>query len=714
MKYASVLQHSEEDCGAACLATVARHYGRNFTLTRTREAVGTGQLGTTLLGLRRGTQVLGFNARSVKASTDILTKITELPLPTIIHWKGYHWVVFYGKQGNKYIIADPSVGIRNLSRVELLAGWEDGVMLLLEPDPSRFFSQPEDVDQGLGHILSRFWFHRIILLEALLCAIAVGLLSLAAPFFIQVLTDDVLVRGDTQLLGGILLAVVILSTMRSGLTLVESNLIAYLAQKLELELIFEFGRKILQLPLTYYETHRSGEVNTRLHDIQQINRLISRAVISLPTQFFIASISLGLMLFYNWKLMLLSIVIAIISSCSTLLLQPVLQKKTQTAMILEAENQGVLVETFKGALTLKTIAAYSQFWEEFQSRFGRLSRLTFDTSQIGIFNKVFSRLVADAGDISLLGLGSMLVINKEISIGQLLAFTSLNRNVGYLVSDIIDFIEDFTRIKIANARLQEVTGATSEMQNDEEKSFVRISSRADIVCKSLNFHYPGRLELLEDFSLTIPGGRVTAIIGKSGCGKSTVAKLIASLYQIESGNISVGKYNLDDLSIHALRRQIVLVPQDAHFWSRSIIDNFRLGSPHLKFEQIVDACKITGADEFISQLPEKYRTVLGEFGSDLSGGQRQRLAIARSIAKNPPILILDESTSGLDPISEAEVLTRLLAARKNKTTILISHRPSAIGRADWIVFLEAGKLQMQGSIKDLQEKSGIHLNFITN
>jgi ATP-binding cassette, subfamily C, bacterial len=713
MKYVSVLQHSEEDCGAACLATVAKHYGRNFTLTRTREAVGTGQLGTTLLGLRRGTQVLGFNARSVKASTDILTKIKELPLPTIIHWKGYHWIVLYGKQGNQYIVADPSVGIRYLSQAELLAGWDDGVMLLLEPDPSRFFSQPDDVEQGLGQIFARFWFQRTVLLEALLCAVAVGLLSLSAPFFIQILTDDVLVRGDSQLLGGILFAVVVIYTIRSGLTLVENNLIAHIAQKLELELILDFGRKILQLPLTYYETHRSGEINSRLRDIQQINRLISRAVIRLPTQFFIAAVSLGLMLFYNWKLMLLSILIAIISSLSTLLLQPILQSKTQKAMILEAENQGVLVETFKGALTLKTITAYSQFWEEFQSRFGRLSRLIFDTTQISIFNKTFSRLVSDVGDLSLLGLGSMLVINKEISIGQLLAFTSLNRNVGYFVSEVIDFIEDFTRIKTANTRLQEVTGATSELQNDEEKSSVRISSRADIVCTKLNFHYPGRLELLEDFSLTIPGGSVTAIIGKSGCGKSTLAKLIANLYPIESGNIAIGKYNLDDLSVHSLRRQIVLVPQDSHLWSRSIIDNFRLGAPHLKFEQIVDACQIAGADEFINQLPEKYRTVLGEFGADLSGGQRQRLAIARSIANNPPILILDESTSGLDPISEAEVLTRLLAHRKHKTTILVSHRPRAIVRADWIVFLEAGKLHMQGSREDLQRKSGTHLQFIT-
>ncbi|MBW4620098.1 MAG: peptidase domain-containing ABC transporter [Cyanosarcina radialis HA8281-LM2] len=712
MKYELVLQHSEEDCGAACLATIAKHYGRNFTLTRTREAVGTGQLGTTLLGLRRGTHTLGFYARSVKASPEIFDKLKEIPLPAIIHWKGYHWVVLYGQRGNKYVIADPAMGICYLSQPEMIEGWKDWVMLLLEPDPSRFFAQSDDKISSLGKFLIRLWFYRNILFEALLCAITVGLLSLASPFFIQILTDDVLVRGDFQLLTGVLFAIAVMYLLRSGLTLVENNLIAHFAQRLELGLILEFGYQILQLPLTYYETRRSGEISSRLRDIQQINRLISRAIVSLPTQFFIAAISLCLMLFYSWKLMLVAIFVAALMSLSTLILQPILERKTQKTMALEAENQAVLVETFKGALTLKTITAAPQFWDELQSRFGRLAHLMFVTVQIGIVNKAFSRLVSDLGDVALLGFGGMLVISKELSIGQILAFASLNRNVAYLIGDIVDFIEDFTLIKTANLRLQEVITATPETQNDEKKPFAEIAGNADIICTNLNFHYPGRLELLENFSLTIPGGKVTAVIGKSGCGKSTLAKLIASLYTLQSGNIRIGKYNLQDLSLDYLRQQIVLIPQEAHFWSRSIIENFCLGSPHLTFEEIVDACEIAGADEFIRKLPEKYQTILGEFGADLSGGQRQRLAIARAIAKDPPVIILDESTGGLDPVSEEEVLDRLLSHRQGKTTILISHRPRVIARADWIVFLEAGKLQMQGYIEDIQHQSGIHLKFL--
>ncbi len=203
-----------------------------------------------------------------------------------------------------------------------------------------------------------------------------------------------------------------------------------------------------------------------------------------------------------------------------------------------------------------------------------------------------------------------------------------------------------------------------------------------------------------------------AIIGKSGCGKSTLAKLMTGLYSCKSGNIRYGSYNQQDLSLECLRQQVVLVPQEPHFWSRSIVDNFRLGYPHITFEEIVKACSIAGADEFISKLPDKYQTVLGEFGANLSGGQKQRLAIARAVVSDPPILILDESTGALDPISEAEVLDRLLSHRTGKTTILISHRPKVIQRADWIVLLESGRLKISGTPEKLRHIAGDHLDFL--
>jgi ATP-binding cassette subfamily C protein len=713
MKYQLVLQHSEEDCGPACLASVTKHYGKTFNLNRIREAVGTGQLGTTLFGLRRGAESLGFNARSVKVSPELLPRINQLPLPAVIHWQGDHWVILYGLHRQKYIIADPAVGIRYLTKKELIDGWIDGVMLLQEPDPTRFYAQADDPTDGLGKWLIRLSLYRGILAEAFLCALVIGLLSLASPFLIQILTDDVLIRGDTQLLAAVAIAVITISLVRRSLSLVQKNLIAHFAQRLELGLILEFGQKILQLPLIYYEARRSGEIVSRLRDIHEINRLVSRTIVSLPSEILVATVSFVFMLLYSRKLTLAALIIAATMSLSTIVFLPALQQKTRAVLILEAENQGVLVETFKGALTLKTTSAAPQFWEEFQSRFGRLANLVFSTKQIGIINGTFSSLVSDIGSVALLWLGSNLVISKELSIGQLLAFTSMNRNVSSLIDSLIDFVDEFTRIKTATLRLQEVTTATPETKADDQKPWTEIPSDADIVCTDLNFNYPGRNDLLTDFSLTIPGGKVTALIGKSGCGKSTLSKLIASLYQLQSGNIRIDLYNIQDLSLDCLRQQVALVPQDAHFWSRSIVENFRIGNPTLEFGDIVKACKIAEADEFISKLPEKYQTILGEFGTNLSGGQRQRLAIARGIVNDPPILILDESTASLDPVSETQVLDNLLAHRRGKTTIIISHRPRAIARAEWIVLLQGGRLAMQGTVDELRSQPGEHLEFLT-
>ncbi|MBS9385245.1 MAG: peptidase domain-containing ABC transporter [Dolichospermum sp. BR01] len=714
MKYQFVKQHSEEDCGAACLAAIAKYYGQTFTISHIREAVGTGQFGTTLLGLKRGAEILGFNANPVKTSPEILDKINEAPLPAIIHWQGNHWVILYGKKGKKFLIADPAVGMRYLSKEDIKAAWTDWLLLLVEPDPLRFFAQKQDKEGGFWRFFRRVWIYRGILFQALPLNLVLGLLSLTSPFLLQILTDDVLVRGDIKLLTTVVIAVVVMNIISTSLSFVQSNLIAHFAQRMQLGLVLEFGRQILRLPLTYYETRRSGEVVSRLRDIDQINQLIAQVVIGLPSQFFIAIISLGFMFFYSWKLTLVALVISVVMTTSTFIFQPTLQQKTNELLVTEAETQGVLVETFKGALTLKTTASRRQFWDELQNRFNRLARLTFQTMQIGIINNTFSGFVSGIGGVVLLWFGGYLVINpaENISVGQLLAFNSMNGNFISLISTVINFVDEFTRAKTATRRLTEVIDATPEEEDNSKKPFVEISSNADIICTNLTFHYPGRIDLLEDFSLTIPGGKNIALIGKSGCGKSTLAKLISSLYQLQSGNIQIGIYNLQDLSLECLRQQIVLVPQDAHFWNRSIVDNFRLGAPYVSFEQIVQACKISGADEFIGKLPETYQTILGEFGANISGGQRQRLAIARAIITDPPILILDESTGGLDPVSEAQVLDQLFQHRQGKTTILITHRPKVINRADWIVLIDQGRLKLVGSLEDLRSKTGDHLDFV--
>jgi ATP-binding cassette, subfamily C, bacterial len=711
-KYPCILQRSEEDCGVACLLTVAKYYGRNLKYGDVREAIGTNQQGSTLLGIRRGAEAIGINSRAIKVSPEVLDKLDKIPLPSILHWNGYHYVVLYGKKGRKFIIADPQSGTRIISRQELISSWKGCLMLVLEVDHARFSAQPDEEEKiGYNRFFKRVVPSRGTLFRILILNMVLGLLQIASSFFLQIITDDVLIRGDTKLLIRLSIAVIGATLMSSSLRWVQSNLITHLAQKLELGLIFDFTRHVLQLPLSYFESRRSGEIASRLRDVQDVNQLVSQIVIGIPSQVFGALVATALMVSYSWKLTIVVMVISAIMTITTVAFQPVLEQKTRQVISLSAENQAGLIESFRGILTTKTTNAAPQIWEEIQARFGRLANLYYNVSKIEIVNNTFSHLILEVGAIALLGIGSVLVIQKEITIGQLIAFKFMGDSFFGVVNSLIGFVYEFTRSKSIVQRLTEVLEISPENIADSKKTFAKIPYNADVVCDDVSFQYSGRVQFLTDFSVRIPGGQTTALIGESGCGKTTLVKLLTGLYPLQSGNIRLGDYNIQDITLDGLRQQVILVPQEPHFWTMSILDNFRLCVPDVTFKQIVRACKVTGADEFISKLPNKYQTVLGEFGANLSGGQRQRLAMSRAIVQNPPILILDESTANLDPISEQKILQSLTIERLGKTTITISHRPSVISRADWIIQLKDGGVVQQGTPQSISEK-GLNSEFL--
>ncbi|HEY9641911.1 MAG TPA: peptidase domain-containing ABC transporter, partial [Coleofasciculaceae cyanobacterium] len=502
MRYQSVLQHSEEDCGAACLATVAKHYGRTFTISRMREAVGTGSRGTTLLGLYRGAEAIGFNVRQVKASPQIFDRLNQVPLPAIIHWKGYHWVVLYGQKRGKYVVADPGFGVCYLSRQELMQGWNNGIMLLLEPDDSRFYQQADDRVGGFGRYFQRVLPYRAILAQAIAINMGVGLLSLASPFLMQLLTDDVLVRGDTQLLTTVAIGVIVMNLFQSAIGLVQAHLIGHFGQRLQLGLILEYGRKLLHLPLSYFEGRRSGEVVSRIADVNAIDSLVSAIVLGLPSQFFIAIVSLCVMLLYSWKLTLASIAAFILVTLINLLFLPALRQKTRNMIVLGTENQGFLVETFRGAMVLKTTQATPQAWQEYQSNYGRLAGLGWSTMKLGLYSGTITGILSSFTSIALLWLGSYLVINRTLSIGQLIAYNGMSGNFLGFLGTLIGLVDEFIMAQVVIQRLTEVIDATPENQNDEKKPWTEIGSATDITCTQLNFHHAGRVDLLQDFSLT--------------------------------------------------------------------------------------------------------------------------------------------------------------------------------------------------------------------
>ena len=701
--YCCVRQQDEEDCGAACIATVCQHHGRTLAIGRIRACIGTQASGTTLLGLKRGAEELGFHARAARADASLLDQLDTLPLPVICHWNGNHWVVLHGQRRGRFVVADPAVGLMELDRETVLHHWQNGVLLLLEPDPVRFEALENDTSGGfwvLRHYLTPF---RPLLVQALLLNLSIGLLALAMPLLMQVLTDDVLVRGDTPMLSSICIGIMVLFSLRSLISLLQGHMVGHFGQKLQLQMVLHYGHRLLQLPIGYFESHRSGEVVSRISDIQKINELITNLVLGLPSQLGIALISFLWMWHYSHPLTLMALACYAIVVLGNLVFLPAIQKKTKRLLVHAAENQGFLVEIFRAANLLKTTEASHQAWQEYQRNFGRMAHLSWGTMRLHLQESTATELLGQITGVALLWFGSGFVISQELSIGQLLAFNGMGINVIGFLAGLSAISQEMITAQVVVKRLGEVLEREVEDPAAAGKHRVRINADASIRCEGLTYHHPGRRPLLNDFHLTIPGGLTTAVIGESGCGKSSLSKLLAGLYPLQQGTIHYGPYSSTDLNLDSLRRQVVLLPQESEFFNRSIFENFTFTHPGVSFEDVVEACRLALADAFIRELPDGYQTVLGEFGANLSGGQRQRLAIARALVGRPAILIMDESTSALDPVLEGRLMDQLMEHRRGQTTVMVSHRPSVILRADWIVFMERGRVRHQDAPAALRE-----------
>jgi ABC-type bacteriocin/lantibiotic exporter with double-glycine peptidase domain len=704
-RYAFVEQQSEEDCGAACVAMVARHFGKKVSLQRVRELVGTGQQGTTLLGLRRGADELGFNSRALRTEVDatFFHDVEQIPLPAILHWQGNHWVVLYAIERRQVVVADPGQGIVRLDRQRFLEAWGDGVLLTLEPDMARLLSQPDESAKQnfVGRVLRLAKPYSGLIARAMCLNAVVGVIGLGIPLLMQVLTDDILVRRDSQMLGALGLGMLAIYGFRSLIDFLERKISSYFFERLELALLLEYGHKLFQMPMKYFDTHRSGDILNRIIEMGRVSSMFNSLLLDLPSDMFLAAISLVVMFAYCLPLTLVALPAYLLIVLIQLAFLPRMYAISGRFTRKTADAQALLIEFFRGAQLIKSSNGGAQAWDEYQGGFGELANLSWRESQLRIVSDESIALLSAFLHIGLLVYGSTFVLAQKLSIGQLLAFAGLGMNV-------LSFLRDGTRFAIQVladrsifGRLTQVLDAEPEQNAMHKKTWVDLQGSEPISLRELSYAHPGRRQAIVRLSVEIPGGCVSALVGGSGSGKSTLVKLISGMYPPASGLVRFGRISLADLSLECLRDQVCLVTQDSHFFGRSIIDNFRFTRPEVSYEAIVEACQVAMADDFILDLPNGYQTMLGEFGANLSGGQKQRLAIARALLGNPPILILDESTNALDPVLEAQLLDRLLKFRKGLTTILISHRPSVIARCDYLLFLENGQIKQHGPVNDL-------------
>lgn len=694
-----IKQHDMRDCGAACLASVAGHYGLQLPIAKIRQLCHTDKRGTNALGLIQGLEQMGFNAKGVKASLENLPKA---PLPAIAHTifkeQYQHYVVIYKIYKGKISVMNPAYGKIETYTTEEFAKIWTGVLILLEPN--EYFEQRNEKTSLYQRFYQLIQPHRSILLQALVGAIFYTLLGLSTSIYIQKITDYVLVDGNRRLLNLLSLIMIVLLLFQIFLGVMKSVLTLQTGQKIDKYLILGYYKHLLKLPQRFFDTMRVGEIISRVNDAVKIRTFINDVSIQIVVNVFIVLFSFALMFTYYWKLALI-VALVIPFYLGIYAITNWLNKKVERRMMEEsAELESHLVESLNAVKTIKQFGAEIYANNKTDIHFSTLLKTIYKSVLNSLFSGNASEFVSRIFTIVLLWVGAGYVIDREITPGELLSFYAL---IGYFtspVSQLIGMNKSIQNALIASDRLFEIMDLEQEEVTD--KIELTAEQIGNINFENVTFSYGSRREVFKDFSCVIEKGKTTAIVGESGSGKTTLATLIQNLYPVNSGKITIGDYEVQYLSHYSLRTLIGVVPQQIDLFSGNVIENIAFGEDFPDMQRVIDLTKQLGILSFIEQLPNGFQTHLGENGSQLSGGQRQRIAIARALYKNPEILILDEATSSLDTDSEQVIQATLNELKRTgKTLIVIAHRLSTIAHSDTILVLKNGQLIEQGTHQEL-------------
>ncbi len=704
----AIKQHDITDCGATCLASICAHHKLEIPIARIRQYAGTDKKGTNVLGLIEAAEKLGFEAKGVKGDFESLFKI---PVPAIAHVvikkKVQHYVVIY-KVSKKYIqIMDPGRGkLYKQTHDSFKKEWT-GVLVLLIPDES-FKTGNEKVS-----IYKRFWFllkpHKFVLIQAFIGALIFTLLGFSTAIYIEKITDFVLVGGNTKLLNLMSIIMIILLIMKFIIGTFKDIFLIKTGQQIDARLILGYYKHLLKLPQQFFDTMRVGEIISRINDAVKIRAFINGVALSLIVNVLIVIFSFGIMFTYYWKLALIMLAIIPFYLVIYSIVNKLNKKTERKVMEKAADLESQLVESLNSVGTIKCFGLEDFANINTETKFISLLNTGYKSALNSIFSGTSSSMVSQLFTIILLWSGSYFVIDRVITPGELMSFYAI---IGYFTSPIASLVGANKQIQnalIAADRLFEIMDL--EREKTENKFKLTANKIGDIYFKNVSFRYGTRVDVFNAFNLTIKKGTITAIVGESGSGKSTLISLLQNMYPIQSGNISIGDFDLQYIENQSLRKMVSVVPQKIDLFAGNVIENIAVGDFQPDMEHILNICKSIGITKFIETLPNGFNTYLGENGSALSGGQKQRIAIARALYKQPEILVLDEATSSLDSISENCIQLTIQNLRKRqKTVIVIAHRLSTIVNADVIIVLENGKVLEQGSHKELYHKKEHYYN----
>lgn len=717
-RFPFIRQLDEMDCGPAALRMICARHGRRFSQSRVRKLCEIARDGVNLEGLRRAAIALGFDALPVKLP--FAKWRSEAPLPCIAHWNGDHFVVVVTTGENTVTVADPAIGLRELSEADFRrgVGEDEGLYLLLEPTPA-FFENPDDVSGvsvwRLFDYLRHFRPHRKWLIGAFVTTTIGLLIGLTFPFLSQAVVDRGIASRDYGFLLLLLGAQLILSMSATISDLLGSRFLLWIGSRVSIDMIGGFLGKLLRLPLSFFETRTPGDIIQRIGDHGRVRDFLMSSSFDIIFSL-LTFVAFGAVLaWYSLPILGVFLFFGALSAWWVVAFLPQRREIDHESFAAATQERDVLHEIVRAMPEIRIHGLAEErgvVWREQAERRREIEERSLRNEHWQIFGTSAASYLRNAF-VSFLAASA--VISGEMTLGMMVAVQSIAGQLDGPVRRLLEFCQAGQDARLSMERLREVEDESEDTGSAPDRLRLGTTPGTSLVLDEVSFRYPGagQPEVLSGLSFEIPFGKVTAIVGPSGGGKTTLFKLLLGLFSPTSGRILLGNRPLSDWNADDWRDRCGVVMQDGYLFAASIAANVAPGRGDQDPDRIRGALEFANLAADIDAFPRRERTPVGAGGLGLSGGQKQRLLLARAIYRDPEFLFLDEATSSLDAENEASVLSRLHEFARDRTVVVIAHRLSTVKTADHIVVVEGGRVTECGNHDELLAKKGAYHRLVS-
>jgi ATP-binding cassette subfamily B protein len=719
-------QHDQMDCGPACLAMVASHYGKDFSLQYLRDKSFITKDGVSLLGIKEAANKIGFECT---AATLEFEDFDNTMLPCIIHWNQNHFIVFSKIKKRQltgkvtYHLADPGHGFINLSEEKFKKAWlsdgNKGVALFLEPTDAFFTQQPpKDKSISFKYLLQYLKPHKQNIVWLCMLLLAGTVITLAFPFLTQILIDEGVTKKNLSLISYILLAELAFFIGSIVTGIFRNWIMLTVGTKINIQIISDFLKKMLKLPIKFFDTKLLGDFNQRIQDHDRIEQFLTSQSLLTLFSMITFSVFFAVLWYYDYRILTVYVSLTIVAIAWSSFWMKKRKALDYLRFHRRSENQDAIYEIINGVSEMK-LNQFEDFqrnqWEQVQLKLYKINLRILKLDQLQLSGFEF---INQLKNILVTFLAASFVISGHMTLGALLSVSYIIGQMNTPVSQLIIFFRSLQDAKLSLSRLNEVQFHPEEEAQDLKElrlgNSLSVGNGIQLINISFQYEGPKSPYVLNDINLYIPEGKVTAIVGASGSGKTTLMKLLLRFYDPSFGDIFYNRDNILNLSPKSIRENCGVVMQDGYIFSDTIERNIVTGDLNIDSKRLEHAAEVANIKSFINDLPLGYNTKIGAAGNGISGGQKQRILIARAVYKNPHYIFFDEATSALDAENEKIIHDNLQTFFKGKTVVIIAHRLSTVKNADHIIVLKHGKIVEQGSHLKLVAQKREYFNLVKN